>query len=400
MHTFLNFIPSYKLETDKMDAETKIARAKTRLVLDHPFWGSLVLGTPFYKDDIPTMCTDGQCIKWGAEFVDKCTDKETPFVIAHEICHIFLKHCTPIKEIDGKPADAELMNIAMDYVINAMLIEASVGDMPEGGLYAPEHSGKTWLQVYRELLKMDTDKRPKPQQWGGNVGTPKDDSGNELQGSELDQFNAKLDQRIFLAANGAKSVGKLPAKIAELVNKMRRSKVDWRDVFHRFIGGDQPDDYTFRKPNKKVWYQQGVYMPSIDKIGVGDIVVAVDTSGSVNSTELSQFLGELNAVSEDHKPRSVTVITCDAEVQSVTRYEQGDVIDKIECKGRGGTRVEPVFNYIRENELPVDNMVYFTDMGIFDFPDNTPDYPVLWVSTDPNCNDAPFGETTRIEVAA
>lgn len=383
-----------------MDAETKIARAKTRLVLDHPFWGSLVLGTTFHKDDIPTMCTNGQWIKWSADFVDKCSDKNVVFTVAHEISHIFLKHCDPIKEIDGKPVNAEVQNMAMDYVINPILIDGNVGEMPEGGLYDPKYHGWSWLKVYRELMQMDESERPQPQPWGGNVGSPEDDNGNEMQGSELEQFNATIDQRVFLAATGAQSAGKLPSAIAELVERMRRSKVDWRDVFNRFIGGDQPDDYTFRKPNKKVWYSQGIYTPSIDKIGVGDVVVAVDTSGSVSTAELQQFLGELNNITDDHKPRSVTVITCDADIKSVVRYEQGDIIDTIECNGRGGTRVEPVFRYIRENELPVDNMVYLTDMGIWDFPDNTPDYPVLWVSTDPQCSDAPFGETTRIEVAA
>tara|TARA_R100001510_G_C7656148_1_gene215835 strand:- start:3253 stop:4404 length:1152 start_codon:yes stop_codon:yes gene_type:complete len=383
-----------------MDAETKIARAKTRLVLDHPFWGSLVLGTAFHKDDIPTMCTNGQWIKWSADFVDKCSDKNVIFTVAHEISHIFLKHCDPIKEIDGKPVNAEVQNMAMDYVINPILIDGNVGEMPEGGLYDPKYHGWSWLKVYRELMQMDESERPQPQPWGGNVGSPEDDNGNEMQGSELEQFNATIDQRVFLAATGAQSTGKLPSAIAELVERMRRSKVDWRDVFNRFIGGDQPDDYTFRKPNKKVWYTQGIYTPSIDKIGVGDVVVAVDTSGSVSTAELQQFLGELNNITDDHKPRSVTVITCDADIKSVVRYEQGDIIDTIECNGRGGTRVEPVFRYIRENDLPVDNMVYLTDMGIWDFPDNTPDYPVLWVSTDPQCNDAPFGETTRIQVAA
>ena len=383
-----------------MDAETKIARAKTRLVLDHPFWGSLVLGTAFHKDDIPTMCTNGQWIKWSADFVDKCSDKNVVFTVAHEISHIFLKHCDPIKEIDGKPVNAEVQNMAMDYVINPILIDGNVGEMPEGGLYDPKYHGWSWLKVYRELMQMDESERPQPQPWGGNVGSPEDDNGNEMQGSELEQFNATIDQRVFLAATGAQSAGKLPSAIAELVERMRRSKVDWCDVFNRFIGGDQPDDYTFRKPNKKVWYTQGIYTPSIDKIGVGDVVVAVDTSGSVSTAELQQFLGELNNITDDHKPRSVTVITCDADIKSVVRYEQGDIIDTIECNGRGGTRVEPVFRYIRENDLPVDNMVYLTDMGIWDFPDNTPDYPVLWVSTDPQCSDAPFGETTRIEVAA
>ena len=253
-------------------------------------------------------------------------------------------------------------------------------------------------RIYDQLAA-EQPEQPTPCPWG-DVRDCLGDDGEKLSKSQASQVEATIDQRVMLAAASAKGMGKLPAAIAELVEQMRRSKVDWRDVFNRFIGGDQPDDYTFRKPNKKVWYTQGIYTPSIDKIGVGDVVVAVDTSGSVSTAELQQFLGELNNITDDHKPRSVTVITCDADIKSVVRYEQGDIIDTIECNGRGGTRVEPVFRYIRENDLPVDNMVYLTDMGIWDFPDNTPDYPVLWVSTDPQCSDAPFGETTRIEVAA
>ena len=384
-----------------MDAQTKIARAKTRLVLDQPFWGNLTLGTPFQNDDnIPTMCTNGQWVKWSTEFVDKCSDENVIFTVAHEISHIFLKHCEPIKEIDGQPVNGDVQNMAMDYVINAMLIDACIGKMPDGGLYEPQYAGQTWLKVYRELMKMDEADRPKPQPWGGKVGAPEDGNGNLLQGADLDQHNANIDQRVFQAAQVAKAAGKLPSSLEELVEQMRQSKVDWRDVLNRFIGGDQPDDYTWRKPQRRQWFDNDIYMPSIERMGIGDVVVAVDTSGSVATHELQQFLGELNRISEDHKPRSVTVITCDAHIQSVTEYGEGDVIEKIECNGRGGTRVEPVFKYIRDHALPVDNMVYLTDMGIWDFPDNHPHYPVLWVSTDPMCDDAPFGETTRIQVAA
>ena len=73
-----------------MDAQTKIARAKTRLVLDQPFWGNLTLGTPFQNDDnIPTMCTNGQWVKWSTEFVDKCSDENVIFTVAHgDIAHL------------------------------------------------------------------------------------------------------------------------------------------------------------------------------------------------------------------------------------------------------------------------------------------------------------------------
>lgn len=376
-----------------MDADTKMARARTRLVLDSPFFGSLALGLNIHRDDSqPTMCTDGNFIKWNGDFVDQHTDKEIIGVVAHEVLHVAFKHM-----IRRGKRDAERWNIACDHAINHILIDGNFA-LPEGGLWDDQYKGMTAERIYDQLGSDPDKKDQQPCGWGA-VNDAKGDDGNDLSPSEAKQLEASIDQKVMLAAAGAKSVGKLPAAIQELVNEMRRSKVDWRDVFNRFIGGDQPDDYTFRKPNKKAWYTQGIYMPSISKIGVGDVVVAVDTSGSVSTMELQQFLGELNNIAEDHKPNSITVITCDTQIRSVKEYGQGDYIDSIECRGRGGTRVQPVFEYINDNNLPVDNMVYLTDMGIFDFPD-APDYPVLWVSTDERCNDAPFGEMARIDPAA
>ena len=157
------------------------------------------------------------------------------------------------------------------------------------------------------------------------------------------------------------------------------------DVMRRFIGGDQPDDYSMRKPQRKMYHTNGIVAPSILKMGAGDVVVLCDSSGSVSGREMSFFLGELNAISQDIKPQSITVITFDAEVQTVRRYEQGDEVDKIEVGGRGGTLVSPAFRYVEDNELNVDNMVVFTDLGINDYPDE-PHYPVLWISSWANAN--------------
>ena len=105
----------------------------------------------------------------------------------------------------------------------------------------------------------------------------------------------------------------------------------------------------------------------------------------------------MNAITEDQKPRSVTVITCDTKVGTVHRYEQGEVIEKIEINGRGGTRVTPVFDYIEDHQLPCDNFVGLTDLEISDFPD-APDFPVLWVSTDIGSDRAPWGEVAILKM--
>ena len=373
-----------------MDAQMKVSRAITRLVVKHPFFGSLALSLRVEADaDVSTMCTDGKFIKWNPEFVDTMDQEETVGVMAHEVCHVTFKH--PLRRGER---DADRWNIACDFAINDILIEAGF-TLPEGGLHDPQYSGLMAEAIY-DRLPEDAKERYGQGAGFGEVVDATDGNGNAISPAEQKQMEADIDSKVMMAATGAKAVGNLPAKIKQLIEQMKRSQVDWRDVMRRFIGGDQPDDYSMRKPQRKMYHMNGIVAPSILKMGAGDVVALCDSSGSVSGREMSFFLGELNAISQDIKPQSITVITFDAEVQTVRRYEQGEEIEKIEIGGRGGTMVSPAFRYIEDNELNVDNMVVFTDLGINDFPEE-PHYPVLWISSWANANPAPFGQTTYLD---
>lgn len=376
-----------------MDAQSKVSRAVTRLVVKHPFFGSICLSVVVKpEDDIPTMCTDGKTILWSPDFVDTMDQEETVGVMAHEVLHIVFKH-----SLRRGSRDPELWNIACDFAINQILVDSEDSEftLPEGALIDPQYKDLAAEAIYDRLPQDAKEK------YGnaviGEVKDAKKDDGNDMSQAEVKQMEADIDAKIMMAATGAKTVGKLPASIKALIDEMERSQVDWRDVMRRFIGGDQPDDYSFRKPQKKMYHMTGIISPSIEKIGAGDVVIGIDTSLSVCKRELSFFLGEINAISEDLKPRSITVITCDARVQTVTRYEQGEEIQMIEIGGRGGTLVKPVFDYIEEHQLPVDNMVYLSDLEIFDYPEHPPHYPTLWVSSSMRSDPAPWGDTTYLK---
>ena len=371
-----------------MDAQMKVSRAITRLVVKHPFFGSLALSLRVEADtDVSTMCTDGKFIKWNPEFVDTMDQEETVGVMAHEVCHVTFKHMLRRGE-----RDADRWNVACDYAINEILIESGFS-LPEGGLLDEQYYGMTAEQIYDRLPE---DVGQGDGRGFGEVVDTSDENGKPLSPAEQKQMEADIDSKVMMAAAGAKSVGNLPSKIKQLIEEMKRSQVDWRDVMRRFVGGDQPDDYSMRKPQRKMYHMNGIVAPSVQKIGAGDVVVGIDTSGSVSGRELSFFLGELNAISQDIKPQSVTVITCDAEIQTVRRYEQGEEIEKIEVNGRGGTLVSPVFQYIEDNSLNVDNMVYLSDMCVNDYPEEPP-YPTLWVSSWNQAAPAPWGQTTYIQ---
>ncbi len=97
-----------------MDANLKIARAKTQLVLKHPFFGSCAMGLNFTETTaLPTMATDGKSILWNREFVDKYDQDMIMGVIAHEVLHVVFKHCLRIGDRDHKK-----WNICTDIAIN------------------------------------------------------------------------------------------------------------------------------------------------------------------------------------------------------------------------------------------------------------------------------------------
>tara|TARA_Y100001951_G_scaffold103518_1_gene112527 strand:+ start:1715 stop:2860 length:1146 start_codon:yes stop_codon:yes gene_type:complete len=377
------------------DANLKVAQAKTQLMLRHPFFGSCAAGLNFVETDkVPTMATDGRSILWNRAFVDSLDKDHVMGVIAHEVLHVVFKHMLRM----GKRVHKK-WNVCTDIAINDILIDSGFS-IPEQGLFStskPEwNKFKGWAaeKIYAEMPDDDV---PEDGPAWGEVIPMQGEDGSEMSEAETQQVEAEMDIKVIMAADAAKSRGNLPAAIDQLVQVMRRSQVDWRDVLHRFIGGDQPDDYTWRRPQKNAWFNQGIYLPSVDRMGAGDIIILGDSSASVTDDEWSHFLGEINAISDEHKPNSVTVITFDTKVQTVKRYEQGEVIEKVGLSGRGGTRVTPAFNYVDEHQLPCDNMVVLTDLEITDFPDK-PDYPVLWVSTDIGSDKAPWGEVAILKM--
>jgi len=372
----------------KMDAALKVARCITKLAIHHPFFGAVAFRLDI-KDsvDVPTMATNGLSIMWNREFVDSITEAHTMGVLVHEIYHVILKH--HLRRGDRNPQG---WNVAADLCINPMVLDGGF-TLPEGALFDAKYDGKwTTERVYADFPEAP----PTACAWGGVDDQP-GAGGDQLSDAERALAEIEVDEMVQAAADMARKAGKLPGNIEEIVKEMAESQIDWQDKFQRFAGGTQPEDYSRRRYSKRIYAAFGAISPSVEKVGVGHIAVGWDISGSVSSNEFKHFKGELNAFIEDCQPDSVTVIFCDTAVKSVEYLTQGELLEDVVIRGRGGTRVEPVFDYIEEQGLDIERMVYLTDMGFYCDPKNEPHYPVMWLSTRPG-QTAPFGELCYVKV--
>jgi predicted metal-dependent peptidase len=206
-------------------------------------------------------------------------------------------------------------------------------------------------------------------------------------------------EAIARAASVAKAVGKLPGNIQRMVDEILAPQISWRDQIRLTMTGlIGSRGESWRRPNRRrLALNPIVMLPGRAGYGCETVVVAVDTSGSVSQQELDAYMGEVGGILADVKPRRIIVIGCDAQVTQVDEVRSLDEFDGVRAKGikgGGGTSFRPVFEYVEQEELRPEALIYCTDLqGAFP---EEPAYPVVWCAT---TNDpVPFGDVVRLTV--
>jgi predicted metal-dependent peptidase len=412
--------------------ERKLTRARTQLLLNQPFFGTLCLRLKLVAGELPTMATDGRRIVYDPAFVDELTPDELEAVLAHEVLHCALGH-----HCRRGVRDPRLWNEAADLAINPILIGNGF-TLPAGALLDPSFNDLSAEEIYARLSRRsrvesnpasDQDQHPTmasrteagqgPQEQqsrtrststpgavGNGVRRQSSDPGGfgevwdatDDQGSRASQVeNSRQQQEWNIAAEqamrSAKSCGREPANLARPISENRQSTQDWRAILREFVAATSPCDYCWTPPNRR-YVASGLYLPSVERAGVGTIVVAVDTSGSIGGEELAQFAGEINAISDEAKPAAIHIVYCDAAVQSIQQFGPSEPVE-LEPRGGGGTDFRPVFEWVEVNQIAPACLIYLTDLCCRSYP-QAPEYPVLWVTD--SRRTAPFGETIRIKL--
>jgi len=361
----------------------RLAKAKTSLILEHPFVGTVAMNMPFMLTvDVPTAATNGKKVMFNPHFVDTLTDEELTFLTAHECMHPMLEHNYRRHE-----RTHTRWNHAADYVINKLLTDEGIGKMPDCGLLSDDiynDGGGTTDGIYHILPEMEDDPN------GGNGSGMDECMDGEGTQQDQDQQAAEMRVTVAQAAQAAKMMGKLSAGMEKLVEEVLNPKVDWRDVLQQFVVKCKSDSRSWARPNRR-FISQGIYLPERSGESMGPLVFAVDCSGSCWG-DIPQFANEVRTVFEDFKPRELHVIYFDSSVSHCDKFEPDDEFH-MEGHGGGGTAFSPIFEKVEELGVEAEACIILTDLCCHDFGDE-PEYPVLWVST--ANGEAPFGEVVMM----
>jgi predicted metal-dependent peptidase len=386
----------------------------TALILDHPFFGSILLRRGLKpREDVPTAAVDqrGQ-IYYNPSFVEGLSVPELVFLLAHEVGHVIAQHAAR-----RGARDPRLWNIAGDAWINDMLQAAGVGQFIKGGVDIPGSKDKTTERIYEELTGTDDssgDGANDNSGEGGSSGDGANDNSGEsgssgdlggigedlleegapLTKEEAERLDAETRVEIAQASKAAKMVGKMPAALERMVADLCQVSTPWHEVLERHMTAAIRTDYSWARPNRR-YVSQGHYLPSVGSLPtMGALVVQVDISGSITPQELAHYNGHLQRIVEQCNPQEVHVLYTDAAVQRHDTFERGEEI-RIEYYSGGGTYMPAGFDYLLDQGIEPDVFVCLTD-GYTDF-GAPPGYPVVWCISNPEIT-ASHGETVHFEV--
>jgi predicted metal-dependent peptidase len=374
-------------------------------IMAHKRWcafGPLVAaGKTTCSHDLPTAATNGIDKVYNPDFVKSLSDEELRFVILHEATHVAYLHLDVWKDLWKE--NPRLTNIAADHFVNLSLHDTNeaAGDgfikMPEVGIQPdPQYRGLSVKQIYNKLKQDGEDGG------GGGGGDGFDEhQWEDAQGRDADEQKKVADEvgklirqgEIVRKQRSKDGAGNADGVFGDLLNP----KVNWREVLRQFVSElcQGKDESSWRKPNRR-YLANDVYMPSMQGITMGPLVVGFDTSGSCfGSDYMTRFVSEISTIIEQVQPEKVTVVYWDTAVVGHQTFENGQfAVHSMKPKGGGGTRGDVLFKWLEEQRIKPAAIIQFTDGEVGSWGQSS--VPTLWCIAG-NAK-APWGTTINIEV--
>ncbi len=359
-----------------------ISSAKAKLLVDYPLFGTIASKLQLIQnDDIQAFKSNGITLEYNGDFLKNLSIDEMQFVLANGAMHASLAH-----ESRKNARSGWLWQKATDYAINDMLVENGM-DRPWQAHYSKRFNGLYAEEIYAEL-KEDI-LRDELEYEADDI----DDIKNQnLSEEKLEYEDEQLFGEFAKAALDAEALrDDLPSGMGRFFTLAQSGKIEWRDELRVALDRFHRDDYALMPPNKK-FLHLGIYLPS----SVSErfkLVVAVDSSGSVDETLLNEFLSELNFLMNTIPSYQIDLLVCDDKIHSHKIFYSGDILEAT-VKGGGATDFRPVFKFIEDELQDTKLLLYFTDLdGVF--PDAMPSYDVKWIA--PLEKDVPFGEIIALK---
>ena len=365
--------------------QDQLSRISKTLIFTEPFYGIFLIGMQKeFNKNIATAGVGkhgiGMRLVINPDFFAELSEPHQQGLLKHELLHIAFGHIIMADKYPNK----KLFNIAADIEIN-QYIDSNM--LPAGGLTLdtfkdlrlPKRAGTS---EYYKLLQQTMDKN------GNSSNSALQSILDQMDGksqydhklwdevTDLPEAEKKLVQKQYehqmktTAEEIQKKHGNIPGELAEIIERLFKvvpPKFNWKQYLKRFINNASK---IYTKKLRRKYNKRYAGNPGLKIKHRNHVLVGVDTSGSVSSEELVEFMHELCHM---HKTgNQITVAQFDTRLTSVEDFNPKK---NWNIKGRGGTCFQPVTDHYNENKYSA--FICLTD-GEASNPENCPKN-ALWV---------------------
>lgn len=342
-----------------------LEKALKKLIFKDPFYGLFLLNLDKqYTDKLDATAAVARngintILLINKEKWDELDDEEQMFVLKHEANHIILKHFFVGKDLSNH----EVANIAGDTELNQYIdperkyihkyfYPENINCPPQLGL----------REYYRRIMNNETPIQVISVGVSTNgAGELVDDHSSwkdfdDLSDAERELISQQVDHIVKNTAEQTiKQRGTIPGQFKGYIDELFKQKpaiFNWRKYFRRLIGTQISIDLKKTRKKESIRFSDSSAVKYRKK---SKILVAIDTSGSVNDKELCDFFSEINHIYR--AGADIDICECDSQIGRVYRYTgkwNGSI------SGRGGTWFDPPIQYFNEHR-DYTVMIYFTD---------------------------------------
>ena len=392
-----------------MDKQQSLSNISKELMLKEPYYGFfLIMLNKMWRKDLPTAGVSKNGINYqlaiNEEFWTSLSEKHQMGLLKHELLHIAFGHLVSFGSFRNK----KLANVAMDMEINQYI---DPDYLPDGGIDINNYEDlnldeKAGCRYYYDKLQQLKDEKDK----NGTCGNEEMDklldnvdSGDVPDHSTWEEFDdlseaekKLIEKQIQKVLSDAKEQtikkrGNVPGEIEGviIIEEIVKPKFDWRSYVRRFSGTSTK---VFTKKIRRKENRRYDENPGLKIKMKQHMLLAIDTSGSVSDTELTEFMNEIHHIYKAGV--DITIVQCDTSINSIEEYKGKN---ELNVKGRGGTEFDPVLDYYNANQKKYTSLVYFTDGECYT--SVKPKGRVLWVLSErSDMNESLPGHVIKLEL--
>lgn len=202
--------------------------------------------------------------------------------------------------------------------------------------------------------------------------------------------------------------GGISPALRKFIDNLINPQIDWKKTLQKYTSEMEEDASFYKIPNRRHIFHD-LYLPGlkVKREGLGTIVIAIDTSGSIGNHDYNTFIAETRSVLKSFRPEEIYIIYCSDGIEApsggIDKLKSHlQALDLEKQKSTGGNKggFNPPIEWVEKNLIKrgknVACMIYFTDGGA-----ENPEKPnwhkkIIWAMT--TDRRIPFGKHIDVPI--